>query len=165
MSSLNLRELVSRTWLALRMAPWALAMPILKRALPLPALTRLMWSSRSGGPQGPAREQAIAKAAWWASRVQAWRFPNNCLERSLVTYRFLALAGADPRLVLGMKRGETGLMGHTWVTVDGVPVQDQPGWIDQFRRLVEFGPDGIPIGRDDEMRTWQALPAGKLPLG
>lgn len=164
MSSTGVRDQLSRGWLALRMAPWALAVPILKHALPLPRLTRLMWSSRSR-PRDPARERAIAKAAWWASRVQPRRFPDNCLERSLVTYRFLALAGADPRLVLGMRRAEAGLIGHTWVTVDRLPVQDPPERVDQFRRLVEFGPDGIPIGHDDQLRTWQDLPAAKFPAG
>jgi hypothetical protein len=145
------------------MAPWALVVPVLKHALPLPRLTRLMWSSRGRGV-GPDRRHAIAKAAWWASRVQPRRFPDNCLERSLVTYRFLALSGADPRLVLGMKRDNTGLTGHTWVTVDGVPVQDPPAWIEGFRRLVEFGPDGSPLPDSEDARTWHDLPAGRLPL-
>jgi hypothetical protein len=157
------REQAVRAWLALRMAPWALAVPILKHALPLPRLTRLMWSSHGGG-RNPDRERSIAKAAWWASRVQPGRFPDNCLERSLVTYRFLALSGADPRLVLGMKRDETGLTGHTWVTVDGVPVQDPRAWIETFRPLVEFGPNGSPFGSGEDDRAWHELPAGRLPI-
>lgn len=138
-----------RAWLAFRMTPWALALPILKRVLPVPTLARVMWPSRVA-PRRPEREAAVARAAWWASRVQLRRFPDNCFERSLVTYRFLALGGADPRLVLGMRCNADGLVGHAWVTVEGRAVQDSSESVHQFTHLIEFGPGGQATGASGE---------------
>jgi hypothetical protein len=120
-------------------------LPVLKRALPVPALVRLMWPSRVR-PRRPERDPAVVRAAWWASRLQLRRFPDNCFERSLLTYRFLALTGADPRLVLGMRREVDGLVGHAWVTVDGRAVQDSSESVHRFAQLIEFGPGGRATG-------------------
>ena len=133
-----------RVWLALRMAPWSLAVPVLKHTLPLPTLVRLMWSAGSG-PRDRPREEAIAKAAWWASRIQPRRFPDNCLERSLVAYRYLARAGANPWLVLGVRHAGTQVIGHAWVTVDGTPIHDSADAVRSFAELVRFGPRGRAI--------------------
>ena len=134
--------------LVARMAPWALALPVLKRGMPLPRLARLMGTSRDR-PRDPARERRIARVAWWVSRAQPRQFPDNCLERSLVTYRFLSLAGADPRLVVGLARNDAEIIGHAWVTIDDEPVQDQPDALARFPKLIEFGRDGVPTPESD----------------
>ena len=131
--------------LTLRMLPWALAAPVLKRRLPAPRLVRLFAAGRRDRrPRSPSREREIARATWWASRVQVRRFPDNCLERSLLTYRYLGLAGAEPHLLMGVGREEGEMIGHAWVTTDGAPVHefDDPG--ERYGRLIDFGPDGRP---------------------
>lgn len=125
------------------MAPWSLALPVLKRVLSIARLARLMGASRDR-VFDPARQSAIAKAAWWASRVQPRRFPDNCLERSLVSYRYLGLAGADPELVLGVRRAGTDLIGHAWVIVDGNPVHDSAADLESYSELARFGRGGTP---------------------
>src|SRR5688500_7961606 len=87
-----------------RMLPWALLLPVLKRLIPISRLVGLM-ARRPPWPVAQKDTPEIARAAWLASRVQFWRFPDNCLERSLVTYRFLGLSGLDPTLVLGASAG------------------------------------------------------------
>jgi hypothetical protein len=135
-------------WLAARMCCWALLVPFLKRALPIERLVRVMWAG--GRNARPERHSLVIQLAWWTSRLQAWRFPENCLERSLVTYRFLALDGADPRLVFGMRRGADGLLGHAWVTVKGRAVQDLSESVHDFTQLIEFGARGQAMGAGGE---------------
>lgn len=124
----------------MRMVPWALLLPVLKHLLPLPRLVRIMESSRQRA-RNAARERRVIRVAWWVSRLQLLRFPDNCLERSLLTYRFLSLAGADPHLMIGVARGDSGVLGHAWVVLDGEPVQDAPHTIASFAQLMEFGRD------------------------
>jgi hypothetical protein len=144
------------------MLAWSLAMPLLKRALSLPALARLAWSPGSG-TRNPAGEREICQLAWWTSRVQPRRFPDNCLERSLVTYRFLARAGSQPRLVTGVGRAEGDIVGHVWVTVEDQPVHDSAESLRTYGTLIEFGEGGRPVRGADALRGLTGR-AGSLPL-
>lgn len=158
-----MRARAELAWLACRMLAWSLAMPLLKRSMSLPALARLMWSP-GHGPRDLARERQICKLAWWTSRVQPRRFPDNCLERSLVAYRFLARASAGPRLVAGVGKAEGKLVGHVWVTVDSEPVQDRADSLLRYRPLLEFGDSGRPTGSPDELSRLGGRAAGSLRL-
>ena len=131
----------SELWLLWRMALWASVVPVLKRALPLPRVVRLLASTpRRRERDAPTEQRVIAAAA----RLYRSRFvvkDDNCLERSLVTYRYLTRVNAKPRLVVGMgKRPE--VVGHVWVTVDGTPVHDDDETLAGLTPVAEFGPDG-----------------------
>ena len=149
--------------LGCRMASWSLAVPFLKHALPLPTLVRLAWA-KPRGVSRPGREREIAQLAWWTSRVQPRRFPDNCLERSLVTYRFLARAGARPRLVTGVGRLGGEIVGHVWVTVEDEPVHDSAESLRPYGMLVEFGEGGRPVRGSEELGRLTGRAAGSLPL-
>ena len=62
-----------------------------------------------------------------------------CLERSLLAYRFLSGAGADPRLLIGIRVGGGSVIGHAWVVVDGEPLFEQGA---DFETFFAFGRDG-----------------------
>ena len=66
---------------------------------------------------------------------------GNCLERSLILYRYLARANADPRLVVGMSKAHE-FLGHVWVTVDGRPLLDTPETLRAYTVVVRFGARG-----------------------
>jgi len=66
---------------------------------------------------------------------------GNCLERSLILYRYLARANADPRLVVGMGKPDE-FIGHVWVTVDGRPLLDSPETLHAYTEVVRFGARG-----------------------
>jgi hypothetical protein len=118
------------------MGAWAAVLPALKFVLPLPRLVALVTPAERAPARDPAREQRVERLA-----ARLYRTPrlgrDNCLERSLVTYRYLARAGSDPRLVVGMRR-EDELRGHVWVTVDGRPVHDTPDFLAGFVPLMTF---------------------------
>jgi len=122
------------------MLAWRAILPGLKYLVPLPRLVDLMDARPRGGPRRPDHEQRIATLA---ERVfDHGRSSEDCLELSLVTYRYLAAAGADPRLVIAIRNDGRLARGHAWVTVDGVPVHDSPALLDDFASLVTFESGG-----------------------
>jgi hypothetical protein len=86
----------------------------------------------------PALERRIARVARLIYRGRRGTFPNNCLERSLVTYRYLGRAGADPELVVAVRRGAEGVDGHVWVTVGGMSVHEEPAELEPYVPVLRF---------------------------
>lgn len=124
--------------LAVRMFAWSLVLPVLKHALPLPRLARLMWSERAG-ERRPKQEAQVATLARWIYRLRPLAWRDNCLERSLLVYRYLSRSGAEPRLVVAVGLDDEGVAGHVWVTVDGEPVNDSRAGLQVFSPVVTFG--------------------------
>jgi hypothetical protein len=141
---------VTAVWLRLRMVAWSVALPVLKRVLPLRMLARLMWREPEG-PRRPEREAAVVNTARKIYRFRPSRSRHNCLERSLLAYRFLAEAGADPVLVVGVANPNAKVLGHAWLSVDGEPVDETAHSLEDFTPVVSFGTRGIvtpPPGPD-----------------
>jgi hypothetical protein len=127
-------------WLLTRMAGWALVVPFLKFMLPLPRLVRLMTPRRRRPEAGAqARVERLTSLLYGTG---AFRLSDNCLERSLVTFRYLAATDAAPTLVAGMRGEGNGYLGHAWVTVEGAPVHDPPSLIATLTPIVAFADDG-----------------------
>lgn len=136
-----LRSLVLRPAdlaLALRMAAWLAVLPALKRLVPLSTLVRLMWSEGGAAARRTEREARIARLAQRLGRMSG----KNCLSRSLLLYRFLARANAEPRLMIGLKSTERGPLGHAWVAVDGRPVLMSDRQLDGLTLVTQFGHEG-----------------------
>ncbi|MDQ3995318.1 MAG: lasso peptide biosynthesis B2 protein [Actinomycetota bacterium] len=127
-------------WLLVRMLAWAAALPVLKRVLPLPTVVKLAARPRASHRYAN-REQEVAALARWLYARRPVR-DDNCLERSLVTYRFLSERGADPVLAIGVRKGADGVLGHAWVTVDGEPVYETPDELVDYATVVTFRADG-----------------------
>ena len=148
-------------WLAARMAGWRLAVPLLKWRLPLPRLARLMWTSSRRAERDRAREQRIVTLAEALCGPHGGRVLDNCLERSLVSYRFLSQAGAEPVLAFGVaKDRDDPVRGHAWVRLDGDPVHDTAFALERFEELGAFGQGGVlsPTGgRSDAHAAIQTL--------
>jgi Transglutaminase-like superfamily len=129
-------------WLALRMVGWRLVLPVLKGRLSLTRLVGLMWRGERARPVTAAREARVAEIARVVFRSEHVSRQGNCLERSLVLYRYLSAAGADPHLVVGMRGNEAPVRGHAWVTVRGEPVEEPPQSLEGLARVVSFHGDG-----------------------
>ena len=141
----------SDIWLGMRMVAWSAVLPALKHLVPLHVLTRLMWPRRQSATRA-GRASTVTFLAGRIYRVRPFLRRDNCLERSLLAYRFLAREGARPRLVLGAKRSDGEIRGHAWVTVDGRPIMDGHHGLEQFTQLVEFGERGSRSVRAGERR-------------
>jgi hypothetical protein len=122
--------------------PYA-ALGVLKHAVPLPRLARWAWL-RPAGPRN-----AVAEALMLRSLVRLRRLTlgdrGDCVQGSLVLYRALSRAGADPRLMVGFRRERGRLRGHAWVEVDGQAVAERAPIHERFTPAFAFGADGVPI--------------------
>lgn len=123
--------------LLLRAVGWRLALPVLKRVVPLPALVRAMCPE-----PGRRRGTRLESVSFLLAHGGRLAFSTNCLERSLSLYRFLGEAGARPRLVMGVAEGSPALAGHAWIEVDGLPLADAT--TPKYAPVVAFGANGRP---------------------
>jgi len=124
------------------MLTWRAILPVLKYLVPLPRLIAVMHLRDARGARRPDREERVAMLA---ERVfDVGRASEECLELSLVLYRYLGETGADPRLVIAIRKDGDLARGHAWVTVDGVPVHDSPALLDDFVSVLTFDSDGRP---------------------
>ena len=122
--------------LALRMLGWALVLPVLTRLVPLPALARWLWRGARRRSAGDVeRVAALARTIYGRKRP----LRDNCLARSLLTYRFLSESNADVRLVVAVRPG---VEGHVWVTLDGRPVLEDAAALAQFQPILIVGKEG-----------------------
>ena len=136
--------------LAGRIYGWLCVLPLLKRRLSLAKLVRLMWLRPRGAARDSVRERRTIRAVARLSRASR----GNCLERSLVLYRYLARATADPHLVVGMARPDE-YLGHVWVTVDGRPLLETAETLASYTELVGFGRDGAQVAVDSRADSAQ----------
>jgi hypothetical protein len=120
---------------------WLLLLLVLKRLLPLPALVRFAGGRSRARKRRRDREDRIVSLAWWLCGPRG-EGRGHCLERSLVIYRLLSLAGADPQLVISTSKADGKLFGHAWVAVDGEPVGEPAASLSAFRPLLVFGGGG-----------------------
>jgi hypothetical protein len=128
--------------LAVSMLGWRLVLPGLKWAFPLPRLVRLMWWSGEPGPASAERNERIATLARALSGPADIRALDNCLERSLLIYRFLSKAGAEPELLVGFSRSMGAVRGHAWVILDDQAFSGQDEPLDEFETVIRFGRGG-----------------------
>jgi len=129
-------------WLLARMLAWRTALPLLKRRVPLAKLARLMWQEPGARIRGD-RADRIPDLVQRLYRRIGVSEKGICLERSLLTYRFLSGAGADPQLVIGIRPGDSTVVGHAWVVIDGEPLFEQPASVGEYASFFSFGRDGI----------------------
>jgi Transglutaminase-like superfamily len=120
--ALNWRSL----WLGWRMACWAVAARLLVRVVPLRQLVRLVEPRAASLLPHERDVTRIVALSQTVTRYTASRPEARCLVRSLVAYRYLALAGRRPELHVGFERTAQGLRGHAWVVLEGAPVTDDP---------------------------------------
>jgi hypothetical protein len=141
--------------LALRMAAWTPVLPLLKRLVALPRLVRIVSVRPSSGPRAPDRERRIARVGRLLYRSRTVSVRDNCLERSLILYRFLSRAGAGPELVVGVGKDDvSAVRGHVWVVVDGAALYETDEDLAEFVPVLTF--------QAGEM-TSAGSPAGALP--
>ena len=116
---------------------WMAVLPVLKRVLPLPTLVRMMWRPGTARARQHERELHTARIVQGLCRASG----GNCLVRSLILYRFLSRANAEPTLVAGMgKPGD--FLGHVWVNVDERPLLESPASLRPYVEMIRFGADG-----------------------
>jgi hypothetical protein len=113
---------------------WAAVLRLLKHVVPMPTLVRLAQRAPRAGAE---RLRDEVETYLGTKGRFPFRPPANCLERSLGAYRLLCEAGADPELVVGVKRSDGRVDGHVWVSVDGHAVGEERD-LETFTTIVTF---------------------------
>lgn len=127
--------------LAVRMLGWRMALVVLRRRARLTTLSELAADPRPA-PDVTAQRRALRLAQFLYRRTD-----GTCLERSLLVFRHLGQAGADPELVIGFVHEGDGIIGHAWVEVAGKPVLEIGDPATKYTSLLRFGPNGERIDR------------------
>lgn len=122
-----------------RMLVWAGMLPLLKRVVPLSHLVTVMAPRHRRAPDAK-RTQDVVTLARWMYRTRFLR--DNCLERSLITYRYLPAGNESSLLVLGVRKGDEGPPGHAWLVVNGVAVHDSDETLERLVPVVAFDLQG-----------------------
>jgi hypothetical protein len=134
---------LTTAWQMARLGPVYLAYGVVKRLVPIGTLARWSWRRARKASRNPAAERRLVSSVIRLSAASG--FDRDCLQRSLVLYRELSRAGADPTLVVGLRRTDRGLEGHAWVEADGVPVAEPTVHEQGFETTCAFGRDGILV--------------------
>ena len=142
-----------RLWL------WAGMLRGLKRVVPIATLVRVARVS----PKKHVAAHVQRRVESYLERKGRFPFrpPANCLERSLGAYRLLCRSGANPELVVGVRRSpERGVEGHVWVTVGGRALGEAAEDVAGFTPIVIYDSRGrqIPSASTSNLN----LPSAKL---
>lgn len=126
------------------MLAWRVLIPVLKRVMPIARLVSVLRGTPrgTGSTRFPAPER-IVELARLACRVRLLAPRDNCLDRSLIAYRYLIAAGECPALAIGVRRAEAKVLGHAWITIGGRPLGEPHGSLDLFSEVSSFGPSGL----------------------
>jgi Transglutaminase-like superfamily len=116
----------AQLWLAVRLGAWLTVLPIRLRRHSLPKLLQRLTPRRPRVERSSPRERdAVVRLVMRLCRWRCFRgrlFPRLCVRQSLALYYVLAWIGEPVVLHVGVsKKGDT-LRGHSWVTVEGVPL-------------------------------------------
>jgi Transglutaminase-like superfamily len=126
--------------LVVRLLPGYVLFGLLKHVVPLRWLVRWAWCPPHG-PRDLEGERRLAARVCRLSRLTGL-LDRDCLQRSLLLYRMLARAGANPTLVVGFRRMEGRIFGHAWVIVDGECVIEPEADLCRFSVTLRFGSRG-----------------------
>src|SRR5262249_34548422 len=123
-----------------RLLPAYLLLGLLKHLVPLRWLARWAWCHPRGLHHREA-ERCLTASVLRLSQLTG--LPDrDCLQRSLLLYRVLSRAGAEPTLVVGFDRIDGRILGHAWVTTDGHAVIEREADLLRFSPTFSFGTRG-----------------------
>jgi len=123
-----------------RLVPAFLALGLLRHVLPLDVLARWAWRSPRRVSNAADARRIIARAV--RACALAGAPDRNCLQRSLLLYRELSRAGADPVLAVGFRHANGRVQGHAWVVVGGRAVAEPDADMGGFVPALTFGRQG-----------------------
>jgi hypothetical protein len=111
---------------AARVGLWLCQSAFLVRWCSLPALCRAASAGRRihSGRLEPSRLAAVVHRVCGLPVFSLPIFPRVCVRRSLALHRELSRMGYATTICFGVRRDGSGLSGHSWVAVNGVPLAE-----------------------------------------
>jgi len=114
---------------------------ILRLLIPFLNLNKLLsWISRTKHPVS-GKCSSLSKTVRYIDAL-LYRFPTNprgsCLIRSLALFYFSTRAGLPVRFHCGVRREDTSLEGHAWLSLNGEPFQEIGNPIQTYTVTLSF---------------------------
>lgn len=134
-----------------RLLPAYLLFGVLKHVVPLTRLVHWAWCAPVGRRARETEGQLTTSVLRLSQRLGMW--DRDCLQRSLLLYRVLSRAGAEPKLVVGFNRMNGRVLGHAWVTVDGHAVIEPESNLRRFSPVFSFGTRGTLLEERTDARA------------
>jgi hypothetical protein len=128
-----------------RIVPAYVLFGLLKHLVPLRSLAKWTWCERAG-PRDPVVERRLTANVLRLSKLLRIG-DRDCLQRSLLLYRLLSAAGADPELVVGFRKQDGKIIGHAWVLVDGASIVGPQSDLVRFSPVFRFGARGALLSQ------------------
>jgi len=122
-----------------RLFPMYLLLGLVKHLVPLRSLVQWAWCPPADPRDSAGQQRLVAVVARLSQLVGMDR---DCLQRSLLLYRVLSRAGADPTLVVGVQRVNSRIRGHAWVVVNGCALLESEADLVQFSPILLFDSRG-----------------------
>jgi hypothetical protein len=93
-------------------------------ARPMPLILESISSLKKENKKRSLKTDATLDKAWRACNFFLLRIACSgrpCLRRALVMYNFSCRMGLEATVMIGVLKGESGLAGHGWIEIEGVP--------------------------------------------
>ncbi len=154
-SALRLREM----WLLMSSAGLLVALPILQRVLPLPALVTLFGTKTMPTVLPPIEPERLLFLIKGLLHQRIGMIRPNCMKQSLLLFHFLRQWGAPVTLHFGAtKRGDV-LEGHCWVELAGQPFGERDNPQRAFTTVYTF-----PTDNDHQRRRFGWIPGSRSKM-
>jgi len=116
-------------------------LPALTRRHGLEELIQKLTPRRDNG--NVDRRKIIVYTNWWLNRKVAM-FQPTCFNRSLILYKFLRENGLPARIHYGIRKtSEKGNEGHSWISVDDVPLPPDGEAAHEYRQTFVYPPEDV----------------------
>jgi hypothetical protein len=130
-----------------------LALPIGYRRRSLPDLLRRLERQRTLCDLPAAQVAGIVRRLSTLRIFRNRLFPRVCLRRALTSFALLSGGPSSPRFVIGVRPASEGVNAHSWIEIDGHPLQElRP--LETFRIVYSYpgkSVQGLPNSDDDPM--------------
>lgn len=130
-----------------RIVPAYALLGLLKHLVPLRSLAKWTWCGRRPAvPRDRLAERRLTANVLRLSKLLRIS-DRDCLQRSLLLYRLLSAAGADPELVVGLREQDGKIIGHAWVLVDDMSTVEPESDLVRFSPVLRFGARGALLSQ------------------
>jgi hypothetical protein len=141
--------------LAVWVGVWLVALPLRLRHHSLPnLLARLTPAARGRRSRSPHELDRAVRVVVKICQRRCFRlsiFPRACLRQALTLYYILSRLGHPVTIHFGVHKAGDVLHGHSWITVDGLPVMESlpPGIFRQVYSYASVLACGLRADQDD----------------
>lgn len=113
--------MIKQPLLALKITTIMILIRLGLRWLQLPRLLHFLQSSKALGAENLLEFQRVVYYTDRILKAFPYNEKGNCLPRSLMLYALAPRYGYRVKFHCGVRKAETGLDGHAWLTVNGKP--------------------------------------------